>query len=320
MKITAVIPSYNNADFIADAINSILRQTQPVDEIIVIDDGSTDNTEQIVQALSADIIYFKQENRGPSAARNQGIKLAKGDWIAFLDADDQWVQNKIETQLGNLERYPELRLLTADMTEIDKHGQVLTKSALAKHNLFDGFQRLNGGPIPNALTALLEKNFIPPSTVLVFREILFETGLFNENIRFGEDLELWAKIAAKYPINCLPESLALRRLHGNNATQNILRMLEDLVKVLRSLKSNVRNELASQGCNIDMLIANSLTNLGYWYFSQARYKEARTAFLSSLNERITTRAILYLFSSCLPHTFILGIKAVKQLISKSTAK
>lgn len=311
LKISAVIPAYNSGEYIAEAINSILSQTHPVDEIIVIDDGSTDNTEAVIRGLHADIVYFRQVNQGPSAARNQGIKLAQGDWIAFLDADDQWVPDKIARQLANLERYPELRLLTADMREIDKQGVLLTDSALAKHKLLDEFQQLAGAPLPNAATALLRKNFIPPSTVLVWREALLDAGLFNENIRFGEDLELWVKIAAKYPINCLPEILILRRLHGNNATQNILGMLEDLVKVMRSLKNTIPNELANQHCNPDRLIADSLADLGYWHFSQANYQKARAAFWESVKAKISGRALLYLIASWLPPSVISGIKAIK---------
>ncbi|HBA66860.1 MAG TPA: hypothetical protein DCZ48_11915, partial [Methylococcaceae bacterium] len=99
MNISVVIPAYNSAEFIADAVNSILKQTRPITEIIIVDDGSTDNTQQIVEALPGPITYIKQPNQGPSAARNTGIKTANSEWIAFLDADDQWTTDKIDKQL-----------------------------------------------------------------------------------------------------------------------------------------------------------------------------------------------------------------------------
>lgn len=314
MKISAVIPAYNSAGFIADAIHSILGQTCPVDEIIVVDDGSSDETGRIVSGLPGNIRYHKQSNQGPSAARNQGIKMAQGDWIAFLDADDQWTPNKIEKQLATLERYPELHLIAGDMAEIDTGNQLLTASVLAKHRLLQGFQALQGRPVPNALAALISKNFIPTGTVLVRRDTVLAAGLFNESIRFGEDLELWAKIAARHPMTCLPDILMLRRQHGNNATQLTGRMLADLVKVMQSLRSGIATELRHQGLNPDQLVARGFADLGYWYFSETDYGQARSAFVASLRESMNRRAAFYLLNACLPPSLIKAVKTMKQAI------
>jgi glycosyltransferase involved in cell wall biosynthesis len=315
MTISAVIPAYNSADFIADAIDSILKQTHPVTEIIVVDDGSVDNTEQVVQCFPDHVRYYKQVNQGPSAARNQGIKMADGEWIAFLDADDQWTPDKIEKQLATLAQYPELQLIAGDMAEIDDQNEPLTPSVLAKHLLLQGFQALHGQPVPKALAALINKNFIPTGTVLVRRDVVLAAGLFNESIRFGEDLELWAKIAARHAITCLPEILMLRRLHGNNATQLTGRMLADLVKVMQSLRYAIPAELKHQGLSPDRLVANSYVDLGYWYFSVNDYGKARAALRSSLRAAINRRAALYLLSACLPPGLVAGIKSIKQALT-----
>ena len=172
MKISAIIPAYNSQDFIIDAINSIKNQTHPVDEIIVIDDGSIDDTQQIIQAQTTDIIYIKQDNQGPSAARNTGIETAKGDWVAFLDADDQWTIDKIEKQLTVLSHTPELHLIAGDMQEIGIANELITQSVLAKHGLLEQFQANQSLPINNALASLVSKNFIPTGTVLVKRSTL----------------------------------------------------------------------------------------------------------------------------------------------------
>ena len=314
MKISAVIPAYNSADFIADAIASIVKQTHPVDEIIIVDDGSADNTEQVVQGIFGAIRYYKQANQGPSAARNQGVKMAGGDWIAFLDADDQWTPDKIEKQLAALARYPELQLIAGDMAEIDSQNRLLTPSVLDKHQLLQDFRQLGGQPMPHALTALLRKNFIPTGTVLVRRDVVLAAGLFNESIRFGEDLELWAKIAARHAITCLPQILMLRRLHGNNATQLTGRMLADLVKVMQSLSDAIPAELKQQGLNPRRLVAGSYADLGYWYFSVNDYSAARSALRASLRAAVNRRAALYLLSACLPPSWVTGIKSIKQAI------
>lgn len=316
MKISAVVPTYNNAEYIADAINSILTQTHPVDEIIIIDDGSTDNTEAIIDAITKKtahkITYIKQENQGPSSARNRGVEAANGDWLAFLDADDIWTPDKIALQVEALEREPLLKLIAADMCEIDQQGKPLVESVLAKHQLLEKFQALSGKPVPNALNALLTKNFIPTGTVLANRAIVIAAGGFNTHIRFGEDLELWAKIAADHPITCLPTVMMHRRQHDNNATQSTARMLEGLVDVMRSLKCWGAEKLARQNVNPDQLLANALCDLAYWHFSQCNYKQARKIFTSSLKEHVGKRAFAYATICLLPEVLIKQLQILKQ--------
>ena len=316
MKISALIPTYNNAAFIEEAIDSIRRQSHPVDEIIVIDDGSTDNTEALIATLTTasrdDLTYVKQDNQGPSAARNHGIEIASGDWIAFLDADDRWPQDKIALQIAALKREPSLQLIAGDMAETDQQGNVRVESVLAKHQLLEQFQSLAGRPLNNALTALVEKNFIPTGTVLVKRAALKQAGGFNPDIRFGEDLELWAKIACHHPITCLPQRLMYRRQHGANATQNTGPMLEDLVKVMGSIGQYGAEQLRRQGVKPSTLRASALADLGYWHFSQGNYRQARNVFTSSLKAHLSKRALLYATACLLPKTLITRLKVLKQ--------
>ncbi|MEZ0174967.1 MAG: glycosyltransferase [Candidatus Reddybacter sp.] len=315
MKISAVIPTYNNAEYIEEAIDSILAQTHPIDEIIIIDDGSSDNTAALIKAIKQKtnkLSYIKQGNQGPSAARNQGIEIANGDWIAFLDADDRWPQDKIALQIAALQREPSLQLIAGDMAETDQQGNVEVESVLAKHQLLQQFQGLAGRPLNNALTTLVEKNFIPTGTVLVKRTALKQAGGFNPDIRFGEDLELWAKIACHHPITCLPERLMYRRQHGANATENTGPMLEDLVKVMGSIRHYGAEQLKQQGTKPNTLVASALSDLGYWHFSQGDYKRARKVFTASLKEQPSKRALFYATACLLPHALIKQIKALKQ--------
>ena len=311
MKISAVIPAYNSAEFLKEAIDSILKQTHPVDEIIIVDDGSTDQTQQVVESFGDQITYIKQANQGPSAARNNGILAAKGDWIAFLDADDQWTADKIEQQLNALKKAPTLKLIAADMAEVDQTGDLLIESVLAKHNLLEQFRSLNGKPLPNALASLVTKNFIPTGTVLAERAVLIESECFNPQIRFGEDLELWAKIACNHPITCLPEVMMLRRQHGNNATQNSEAMLKDLIKVMQSVKRWGRDKLKEQNNDASQLVASALSDLGYWHFSQENFQEARKNFLKSLKESPNTRALIYVTICCTPDRLIKMARKIK---------
>ena len=311
MKISVVIPAYNSAAFIADAITSIQKQSYPVFEIIVIDDGSSDDTLSVVQNLPGTIIYHKQDNKGPAAARNQGIRLASGLWVAFLDADDQWTPDKIKKQLAILARFPELHLIAGDMSEIAQDDTVLTASVLDKHQLLGSFLQDQGRPINNALGKLLAKNFIPTGTVLVRRETLIAVGMFNEAIHYGEDLELWARIAAYYPMTCLPEILMLRRLHNNNATYETASMLTDMVKVMKSLRQCIALPLKLQGMNPDRLVAEAIADVAYWHFNLKEFNKTRWASLASLRESLNTRALVYGLAACLPPTCLMLIKQFK---------
>jgi glycosyltransferase involved in cell wall biosynthesis len=311
MKISAIIPAYNSAPYIADAIASIRGQTVPISEIIVVDDGSMDATGEVVNKTDPNTIYLRQENRGPSSARNRGVEAASGDWIAFLDADDQWTTAKTEAQIEALNSAPELRLIASDMAEIDPSGHTITPSVLAKHQLLGFFQELAGRPLPHALARLMHKNFIPTGTVLVRRDTLLEHGLFNTDIRYGEDLELWARIAADHPVTCLPEVHMLRRQHGGNATQSTLPLLADLVKVTRSIRETCGNQLLQQGENPDQLVADALWNLGYGQFASGDYKAARSTFSASSKEYPSRRALLYRLAASLPPALIGWLKALK---------
>ncbi len=315
MKISAVIPAYNSAKFIAAAVASIQAQTEPVADIVIVDDGSTDETEEIVRALPGSIIYHKQQNQGPSAARNTGIERASGDWIAFLDADDQWVPNKIALQKQILAAHPQLKLIAGDMAEIDIDDKITVKSVLAKHQLFNYFDRLAGCPIPNALANLVEKNFIPTGTVLVDRATIISAGQFNPEIRFGEDLEIWAKIAAVHAISCVPEVLMLRRQHGNNATQANRPMLADLIKVMNSIREFAGPQLSAQGIDANLMVANAYWALGYWCFVNREYDQARVSFLDSMKQKFTFRSLKYLTLSNLPKDLIIKLRTLKQVLN-----
>ena len=310
--ISAVIPVYNSAAFIPQAVASINAQSCRVDEIIIVDDGSTDNTEAIVRGLGDNIRYIRQDNRGPSAARNTGIQAARGDMIAFLDADDQWTPDKIEHQLTVMQHNNSLALVAGDMAEINLQDKVTVPSVLNKHSLRGLFADLAGAPLPNALSLLMRTNFIPTGTVLARRSSLLNAGGFNENIRYGEDLELWARIAANEAITCLPEVMMLRRQHDHNATRSMEPLLEDLVKVASSVRSWGARHISRQGGNPDLLVAEALNNLGYWQFSSGQFATARQSFKHSLREKFTARALLYRSLCIMPASLIRNLRNLKQ--------
>lgn len=192
--ISVIVPTYNRADSVMDAVNSILAQTIPVDEIIVIDDGSTDNTEEVFSKSLEKVRYFKKQNGGVSSARNFGLKAAKGDWIAFLDSDDQWARDKIERQT---------KLIAKTGANIcgsgcsDEFGKLLDEyTEFSKPMLPDEELYFKS---PNEL--VFHHGKCPwVQSLLVKKQLIEDAGFFDESLSVAEDTRLMYQLALKEPI------------------------------------------------------------------------------------------------------------------------
>ena len=201
MKISAVIPTFNSAKSLEKAIISALSQTLPVHEICVIDDGSTDKTLEVVNKFQGKIKYIKQVNSGVSAARNTGINNSAGDWIAFLDADDEWLPNKCELQKKILQRNPELKWC-AGKVQVVKSGNhsIAVTSPNNKKN------RQKKSDIVHFFEACLKGFFFQTSSFLISRQLFSEIGEFDQSLHVSEDRDLWWRIASQHPnIGYIPE-------------------------------------------------------------------------------------------------------------------
>jgi len=198
-KISVIIPTYNRAMLLRSAINSVLSQTYDDYEIIVIDDGSTDDTAEVVKEFPADKLrYVFQENNGRSAARNNGIKIARGEYIAFLDSDDLFLPTKLELQAQFLDNNPDYGLVYSFAKTVDESGKLL-------HQYFyEG--DLSGWIYPDLLS--LRNNVITTPTVMVRAQIIAELGGFDETMDICEDLDLWCRIARTYEVMQIRQHLA----------------------------------------------------------------------------------------------------------------
>lgn len=196
MKISVVIPLYNKHDSILRALQSISNQTILPYEIIVVNDGSTDGSDQLVEVLHNHLIrLIEQPNAGVSAARNKGIEEAKGDWIAFLDADDEWKPAYLETMQKLVFLYPQCSILGSAYEMQDHLGN--RKSIILKKILLTGEK----GILSNYFDVASCSH--PPlwtSAVMVRKDVIQNIGGFPEEIKSGEDLLTWARLAAKYEI------------------------------------------------------------------------------------------------------------------------
>jgi glycosyltransferase involved in cell wall biosynthesis len=193
LKISVIIPTFNRAHTLKRAIDSVLCQTYAPHEIIVIDDGSTDNTSELLTHYQ-NLKVIKTENQGVSLARNLGIQAASGEWIAFLDSDDEWLPFKLQKQVAMIEDRPHLKLIHSDEMWIRKDVRV---NPHKKHQKGGGDQYL-----PSLLMCM-----ISPSATIMQRETLFELGLFDESYPCCEDYDLWLKFTSLYPVGFINEML-----------------------------------------------------------------------------------------------------------------
>jgi glycosyltransferase involved in cell wall biosynthesis len=203
-KISVLIPTYNRAELLERAIKSVLAQTYHNYEIIVIDDGSTDNTQQIIHRYRHKLRYFSQLHRGVSAARNLGLEKSTGTWVAFLDSDDYWLPTKLERQMQFLQQQPHLMIAQTEEQWI-RHG--VPVNPMKKHQKYGGW----------IFEKCLPLCIISPSAVIVHQKIFNDVGVFDESFPVCEDYDLWLRVALKYEIGLLPEKLIVKT--GGHADQ-----------------------------------------------------------------------------------------------------
>ena len=210
-KVSVVIPTYNRANYILDTIRSVCQQTYHDYEIIVIDDGSTDNTVEVLGQLIEDntIIYSRQNNCGESSARNRGITLAKGTYIAFLDSDDLFLPSKLGKQAAYLDSHVNDGFVHSWYSKFDNSGNDLGRRITSRYS---------GWVYPDML--LSWKVLISPSCVMVRSDVMDEVGGFDEDQYWGADLDMWRRIIKRHPIGLVPEVLTRVRVHAENLSAN----------------------------------------------------------------------------------------------------
>jgi glycosyltransferase involved in cell wall biosynthesis len=195
--VSAIIPTYNRRPLLERALKSIFRQTRRPDEVLVIDDGSTDDTPAHIPERFPDVRYIRQARGGVSTARNCGIREAKGEWLAFLDSDDEWLPQKLECQLEALGAKPEFLLCHTNEIWIRRGRRV---NPMKKHEKFGG----------RIFQACLPLCIISPSSTVLHRNLFDEVGLFDEDFPVCEDYDLWLRVCARRPVLYLDEPLTVK--------------------------------------------------------------------------------------------------------------
>jgi glycosyltransferase involved in cell wall biosynthesis len=225
--VSIIVPIYNCERFIAETLKSTIQQSFLDFEILIVDDGSTDRSRSIINEfvmIDSRVKYIYQENAGVSAARNNGFRHSKGQYIAFLDSDDVWLPENLRTKL---ERFKggDIGLVHSDGLVIDQYSQK-TETILkgTEGNVLDAMLLWRGTQIPG------------PSSILVKREVLETVGLFDENLSTAADKDLFIRIASRYKIARIEQVTWYYRIHGSNMHKDIATMERDILRLYRKAK------------------------------------------------------------------------------------
>ena len=270
--ISVIVPAYNRVHQLPRALDSILCQSCSPKEIIVVDDGSTDETSALMTSEYPEIVFIQQQNTGVSSARNVGIKRASGDWIAFLDSDDEWLPEKLEIQMKALYENPEIKICHTNEIWIRNGKRVNPKK---KHEKFGGwiFQKC------------LPLCCISPSSVIIHKSIFKEIGLFDYSLPVCEDYDLWLRITARNPVLYIEEPFLIK--YGGHEDQLSkkywgmdrfrIKSLEKIIssRVLSDLDENAAKKMLMEKVYIFIQGAQKRGNIK----EVKKFKEQYSAFL-----------------------------------------
>ncbi len=273
-KVTVIVPCYNHAHFLPDAIHSILGQTFVDWEAIIVDDGSTDNTQEVAaQFTDPRIRYIYQENRGLSAARNTGLRNARGEFIALLDADDMWEPEFLEISVRMLETNRNIAATYCGFRYMDSNGNMLPISVCRVV------------PPDRFRDELLKGSWLSSCSVVVRASVYQEVGLFDESLSACEDYDMWLRISAKHQFVGIPEVLLRYRRVGNNMSDDVDRMSNALATVLEKHLGSLDTPIEGWSAQKLWAMGNLYTLRTFGYLAQGRVKPSAESMLHLLEVR-----------------------------------
>jgi glycosyltransferase involved in cell wall biosynthesis len=293
--VSVIVPAYNAARYITDCLESISRQRGNIPlEIIVVDDGSTDGTRDKVDAFGRARL-IKQENAGPSAARNRGIEEAAGDYVAFLDSDDLWAEDKLAVQMEIFRTHPEVALVFGNCLRFSDHGP-LGEPFFLDSGLNESYW---GDPVvvEDAYVKLFETNYIPTGSVVLRKSCLDACGMFDESKRYVEDLDLWLRIAFKFPIAFTKHVCQLKRQHEGCVSNDAELMTVAFIQVLEQQRKRHGDLLKAKGIHLRPRYAMEYCVLGYRCEREGRRAEARRWYSKALLTYPSARPAYYYLRS-----------------------
>jgi len=338
--VSVVVPSYNRADCLPDTVASILAQTVPPAEVIIVDDGSRDHTAEVCRRLRPPVRYVHRENGGTAAAKNTGMRAATGEYIAFLDADDVWEPTKLEVQLALHAAHPEIKWSVTNHRTTDRANRPLlgvqgfardlpafeaaglppeaffatamTRSEIeaadSRHTVYTG----------DAFELNFYGNFAYPSCAMLERRVMDQAGLFDETFRYASDTEYFHRLAAAAPLGVIMTPLFLWRRGAANTNVSSNNMAEIVRNAIRSVDRAVRLRGDPPPDRIRRLHMEArrrlLLRLAYIELSNLDGGGARTSLRRAWAEGapVTPRALGIYGASLLPGSALRGLRGLKR--------
>jgi glycosyltransferase involved in cell wall biosynthesis len=303
-NVSVIIPTYNSAKFILESLNSAIQQTYKDIEIIVVDDGSTDNTKQVLAPFMDKICYIYKDNGGAASARNTGIKHATGKYIAFLDADDIWLPEKLELQMKLFSQNKDIDWIHTNLILIDESG------------IEQGIRKLPPDfATKDIFYTLFMEYWTLTSSIIIKRGCLDIVGEFDESLPVNQDYDLWLRMAHHYKIGYIDQPLTKYRIHQAQNTKKIDLLCYCEKKVIEKAIRNFP-QLANQSKLLNIRFGKLFFDWGHRHFDLNNLQMANEKFKIALNyQPLNIKYLIYYLSTLfnLPQ-IIRAIRRIKQYI------
>ncbi len=321
-KVSVIIATYNREKFVCESLESVLNQTYRDYEVIVINDGSTDNTEELLGRYANRIKYKRIDHAGISVSRNTGLRMASGDLIAFNDDDDVWLPGCLELRAKCMEDHPDLDMLFADVVLFNEQG-TLFDSWMAERSVFRKIPKTQvnehllilGG---NIFDFLVQERFITMPTLMVRRRCLDKVGHFDESLIAQDDYDLYLRLARDGTVGYLDKQLAKCRMHGKNISGNPERRLKSRIALWEKFTDYYPDLPRTSLRLIIRELSRTHHELGYYYFERGELANCRRQFKAGLKHRWPlNKSLVYYFASFSPALIKAG-RALKRRLSKQS--
>jgi len=302
--VSTVITSYNKGPYLAEAIDSALAQDYPRQEVLVIDDGSTDNTHEVAESYGDRIRYIRQENMGQPTAKNRGIREARGEFVAFLDGDDRWRPGKLSKQVEYFGRNPALGLVYTDRLTF-RGEEVVDESGKRRGPYYRG----------KVLDRLLINMIIPFSSAVARRRCLIAIGMFDESLAIAPDFDLWLRLGKEYEIDYVDEVLVEYRIEAG--AQRIGARHRNKFRITQGIQDRfIRDYYDGRYPNprvVAIATANRYSVLGDYHLAEGRQLEAFGAYFQAMRRDLASPRRYYsLTRSLVPNPLAAFLKTFRR--------
>lgn len=275
--ISIITPTYNRADFIEQAVDSVLGQTYANFELLIVDDGSTDNTRELLAPALEDprVYYFHQENQGQSVARNLALSHAKGDFVCFLDSDNYWPTGKLEHQVELFRQHPDYDVIYGDIIVIDEKGEEVSRKNMKRYS----------GHIARYM---IRDNCVSMNTAMARRRCFNELGAMSGERRVADDYDLWLRFSARFRFLYVPEFFAYYRVMDDQISSDKTRRFDSNWRIITDFRQEFPDAMSEQ--EFDSGFAAFHSRKARYLASQGSRGEALAEMLKALRLQPLRRA------------------------------